>query len=340
MKNLQKYTSVTILSLSFLMFLYPFIVFGQANTSDYRLLAPIPINGGTSEVTSLSADNFAGYIQGIINLIIGLSTVLAVLWFMFGGFTYMTQEAVDSKGEGKQMMTNAIYGLLLLLSSWLILSTINPQLLNLDINKSITDARNSLKNNTSSPPGNDDQIQNPPDIDPLNQTPRNITYASAAYGGNITCVECVDLTGVPIEAGQQCMGQTCKINAEIATKLQNLSARSQDWEVKEAWPPTTKDATNSCYQNGSCVDINFSNGSMAPVAQNDLDYVDKMTFQVNSITALAGATSLAGFGQSAAVYKVKTAARAAELREAGLPSTITVQVVPAITAEYFSLYNR
>ena len=105
------------------MFFWPFFVFSQ----EYQLLAPLP------GVPATVNQNFATYAQSIITLIIGLSAVLAVLMIMFGGFMYMTGEAINTKEEGRQTMLNAIYGLLLLLACYLILNTINPQLLNLDL---------------------------------------------------------------------------------------------------------------------------------------------------------------------------------------------------------------
>lgn len=102
----------------------------ETPSGDYQLLAPLP---GIQESVSGDA-GFASYAQRIITLIIGFSALLAVLMFMIGGFTYMTGESIGSKEEGKKMMTNAIFGFVLLLSSYIILITINPNLLKLDLN--------------------------------------------------------------------------------------------------------------------------------------------------------------------------------------------------------------
>jgi type IV secretory pathway VirB2 component (pilin) len=114
--------------------------------ADYVLLAPI------SGVHAPVGQGFAGYAQELITFIIGFAAVLAVLMIVYGGFMYMTGEAIDTKGHGKEVMLNAIYGLLLLLVSWLILNTINPQLLNLNVNLSSANAVRILTVPTSTAP--------------------------------------------------------------------------------------------------------------------------------------------------------------------------------------------
>ena len=101
----------------------------ESSSGDYQLLAPLP---GIQE--SIRGDaGFANYAQAMITLVIGFSAVLAVLMFMIGGFTYMTGDSIGSKSEGKSIMTNAIFGFVLLLASYIILETINPKLLKLDL---------------------------------------------------------------------------------------------------------------------------------------------------------------------------------------------------------------
>ncbi len=102
---------------------------GTCPSGTYCLLAPLP---GIETVPR--NQGFADYAQIIINLIIGFSALLAVLMFMIGGFTYMTGDSIGSKSEGRGIMTNAIFGFVLLLASYIILQTINPELLKLDLN--------------------------------------------------------------------------------------------------------------------------------------------------------------------------------------------------------------
>ncbi|MAF59649.1 hypothetical protein CL631_02250, partial [bacterium] len=61
-----------------------------------------------------------------------IAAVLAVIMIAVGGFQYMTTDAVGKKSEGRERIQNAILGLILALMIFIILKTINPQLLNLN----------------------------------------------------------------------------------------------------------------------------------------------------------------------------------------------------------------
>lgn len=104
----------------------------------YNFLAPLPdpFNEGKS-LTTIDTDgqNALGkYLNIIIRLAIGLAAVLAVIMIVMGGIEYMTSELISSKESGKSRMTNAVLGLLVALGAYLILFTINPDLLNTNPN--------------------------------------------------------------------------------------------------------------------------------------------------------------------------------------------------------------
>ncbi len=105
--------------------------------NEYAVLAPLPgVANKVGDTTTLKK-----YIHAIFNLAIGLSAVAAVLMIVLGGFQYMSTDAIMKKEEGKKRIKNAIYGLILVISAWLILYTINPNLLKLNLNiESITTA--------------------------------------------------------------------------------------------------------------------------------------------------------------------------------------------------------
>lgn len=75
-----------------------------------------------------STFNFQNYVQYIFNLIIAIAAAAAVFMIVFGGLEYMTTESWTSKGAGLSKVKNALYGLLLVLASYLILRTIDPRL--------------------------------------------------------------------------------------------------------------------------------------------------------------------------------------------------------------------
>jgi len=69
------------------------------------------------------------YIIGIFTLLVGATTILAVIWIVLGGIQYMSTDAWSGKSGGKEKIKNALLGLLLAGASWLILNTINPDIL-------------------------------------------------------------------------------------------------------------------------------------------------------------------------------------------------------------------
>lgn len=71
-------------------------------------------------------------LKNILNFIftwgIRVAVLLAVIMIIFGGVEYMTSDAVFNKEDGIHKINAAIIGLILTLSAWLILYTINPRI--------------------------------------------------------------------------------------------------------------------------------------------------------------------------------------------------------------------
>lgn len=103
------------------------IVHAQPSTNTYIPLAPLPgaaPAGGTG---------FNTYVKGMFALLIGIAAVLAVIMIVIGGIQYMSTDAISGKSEGKEKITQALYGLFIAMACWLILYTINPNILNFDV---------------------------------------------------------------------------------------------------------------------------------------------------------------------------------------------------------------
>jgi len=69
------------------------------------------------------------YIKYIHTIGISMVAIAAVTAIVIGGFMYMLSDLVSSKEEGKKWIYGAITGLILALASYLILYTINPDLI-------------------------------------------------------------------------------------------------------------------------------------------------------------------------------------------------------------------
>ena len=104
----------------------------------YCLLAPLPGLGDSVDTTQ----GVGSYINVLIKITIGLISVLAVVMLVVGGIEYMVSNIAGEKASAKSRMTNAIFGLILMLSSYLILNTINPKLVNLSVGIAPTTLKN------------------------------------------------------------------------------------------------------------------------------------------------------------------------------------------------------
>ena len=71
------------------------------------------------------------YLSSIFPLAIGLAALLALIMITIGGIEYIFSNVPGVKGEGLKRIQEAIWGLLLALAAYLILYTINPDLINL-----------------------------------------------------------------------------------------------------------------------------------------------------------------------------------------------------------------
>ena len=99
--------------------------------TEYTLLAPLPLTdpGGAPDQKVVVST----YIQGLFKLIIAIAGGLAVIMLIYGGITYMSTDAFGKKESAKEIINNALWGFLLAISAWLILYTINPNLVNINL---------------------------------------------------------------------------------------------------------------------------------------------------------------------------------------------------------------
>lgn len=107
-------------------------------------LAPTPENSPLGQI--YKSTDLSGFISGLFTAAISIGGILAVLRLSYAGYIYMTKDAWSSKISAKDIIGDTVLGLLLLLSIWLILHQINPNILKLDV-------LNSLNSGASYNPG-------------------------------------------------------------------------------------------------------------------------------------------------------------------------------------------
>ena len=97
--------------------------------TNYQYLAPL-----ADPTFDPVPDNALGkYLNTMIKIFIGLCAVLSVVMIIVGGLEYMTSELAHTKEAGKERIWQAILGLLIALGAYALLNTINPDLLETDL---------------------------------------------------------------------------------------------------------------------------------------------------------------------------------------------------------------
>jgi hypothetical protein len=99
-----------------------------AHALNYSPLEPLP---GLEHVQNL---NFAQFLGTVFKLLLTAGALVAVASLVFAGISYIISGSGVEIGEAKKRMWASIWGLVILLGAWLMLYTINPTLLNFNLN--------------------------------------------------------------------------------------------------------------------------------------------------------------------------------------------------------------
>ncbi len=105
----------------------------QAQTGNmgggYTPLEPLP-NFTSSGINGLNNNpvQFSGYVSDAFKVAIAFAAFASVFMIVWGGLQYMSTDAWEGKSAGISKLKNAVFGLLLVLCSYLILETIDPRL--------------------------------------------------------------------------------------------------------------------------------------------------------------------------------------------------------------------
>ncbi|RJQ33450.1 hypothetical protein C4568_04695 [Candidatus Parcubacteria bacterium] len=73
------------------------------------------------------------YVRTLFAIALSAGAILAVIRLVWAGYKYMGTDMWSQKGEAKAIIKDVVFGMLLLLGTYLILYQINPCILNLDI---------------------------------------------------------------------------------------------------------------------------------------------------------------------------------------------------------------
>lgn len=98
--------------------------------------------------------SFANLVGNSFKLLIGAGGMIAVVMIVIGALTYMFSDVVGNKTKALARIRNAMWAIVILVSSFLILNTINPELVTFSLNLSSAGNTGSFANtpaNTTAP---------------------------------------------------------------------------------------------------------------------------------------------------------------------------------------------
>jgi hypothetical protein len=121
----------------------------QTQASGVSIKKYIPLIADFNNVipTGGKEGDFAGFFNYLLKTVIGLAGILAVLMIVIGGIQYVSTDSWSGKDSGKKRIQAALGGLLLALSSYLILNTIDPSLTYLNFASNLQVGQDNPENN-------------------------------------------------------------------------------------------------------------------------------------------------------------------------------------------------
>ncbi len=208
-----------------------------AEPAPYQMLAELPL-----VVEKAAGLDINTYIPNMVKLVIGIAGALAILRIIFGGIQYMTSDAFDKKSSAKETINNALLGLLLAMSAYIILRTVNPKLVEFDFSVAGLKVGAPISTDLGA-------------TTPLGETISSSCVVSGGGTSPCTCINCVNSP----EDFDFKNGTT--LNADLAVALKKVRSNTNfGWRITEAWPPSSPHQSR-CHYDGSCVDINLTRQS-------------------------------------------------------------------------------
>ncbi len=261
------------------------------------------------------ATKFQDLITGAFNYSLALVGIAVFLMIMWGGFLWLTSAANPGNiSSAKKYITNALLGAVLLVSAYVILFTINPELVGggLTLPGIEGPANSGGYPNDWGCSSNGDCASNYCDPSTFLCAPNPVTG-----GGQINaCNSCSAYSGGVTAGGQpiQCVGnyvdsrnfnpsipvnstsRTCSfVEVQTGGNLLTLRQITTNWVMSEGFPPTVTHA-DACHGNGTCVDITLSPKPSATLQlAQDLDNLCAAVYQAGFSNIINEYSSLSGF---------------------------------------------
>lgn len=288
----------------------------------YQLLEPLPFvttsNPNCGEPGNPCKTDANTYIPGLFRLGLAVASGLAVIRLIWGGFIKLSSDAYSGQNQAKEIINNALTGLILALGAWIIVATFFPTrdgsiVIDLSVPARPLPPSNNQPNPT---PGGGGGGQTGCQGSDCVYSHTNSARDTVRYK---ECSNCVELSSLKLDFKReidQVNGKRAMINKDLGEKLENVKGESDAplFKINEAWPPTVNHSNQKQYD-GRSVDIGLTEPDAA---------------KINKFLELSRAKGLD------AVYEVKTQGEKDRYVSQGVPAG-SIKVVPRINGEHFSV---
>ncbi len=313
---------------TFSFFAFPNELSAELKPGEYLVLTPLP--GTTDCGEDISGGNcktdLKVYLEGLFKLGIGISGVIAIVVVIIGGIEKMTSQSLQKKQDGKQRIQNALWALVLVIGSYVILYQINPKLLVIDLNISNVETK-AINSGLISAVVDPEILRRE-----LNRACPDCTIGSAQArlsAENLRRLNCANCVSMDSSIGSASNNMFRNIDSTFNVgliQLQNLNKDSGlSWGATEAFPPVVNHQ-HSCHYNGTCIDAILMNQN-AP----------------NIKTFIENASKVNMFAQFEVQNDNQRSTMIRDLVSAGMTpdeANRRVLTVPGINGNHFSLYQN
>ncbi|MES2203119.1 MAG: S8 family serine peptidase [Patescibacteria group bacterium] len=178
----------------------------------YQPLEPLPSNNVFTQNGQYA--NIVDYLRTVYPLVVTIGSLIAVVILTIGGVRYMLSEGFTDVDKAKRSMRNALWGLLVLVGSYLLIYTLNPDLLKFNFAlRNVSTGANSFTLPT-----------NGPNTGQSGPAAGSYTYANEAQSQAI------------LKADPTALGYAAVVNANDSVAAQKFTKGCQDGSTV---PPTT-----------------------------------------------------------------------------------------------------
>lgn len=232
----------------FLLFVIPISAFAATAT----FFGPI-----VPEVCRQCPCGFGGVlaiIQNGINFLISIAIIFFVILLTWAGILYIFSSTnPESRSTANKMLTNAVIGMMIILSAWLIVDFVMKTLYGGQFgpwNSILYGTGNACVEAVQTKPLFSGNIFAVPGMSTNPGTNTGSVGTQGGCMGDGTNSGCVSL-GPEVS----CEARGCKADAGLKAALAGIKV-SQGWTVTEGYPQSRSHRA-TCHQNGTCVDVAF-----------------------------------------------------------------------------------